>query len=413
MRSISDRNIFLTAWCFFVIATAIGVVLRVHVLWSIPGVNYAFVLHAHSHTAFLGWVYNAFFAFALHFFVPSSDRGRFAGLFLVTQIATVGMLVTFPLQGYARESIAFSSLHMACAGVFAWKLLRVGQAARAARTALAWAFGFMFLSGVGPVSLGAIAVAGGRESPWYSMAIYFYLHFQYNGWFVFFLLAVLLQWQRDVSGRGTASAAGVNRAVHWLAVGCVLALALSALWMTPPPWVNAVGLVGGGAQGVGVILLARALGGHGLSFQSRLAGWLMGAGVGAFLLKLVLQLLGGWPALAALVTQRMVVVGFMHLVFLAVVTPLLLALALELGWMRLRAAGRVGLALLALGTVVTELVLFLPAAAGFFSWIPALPRVHETLAFAGGLILVGVALLLTGFRTRSRAALPDGGPPAP
>ncbi len=414
MKAISERNAFVTAWCFFVIATAIGLLLRVHVLSSIPGVNYAFVLHAHSHTAFLGWVYNAFFALALHFFVPPPERGGFTRLFLVTQIATVGMLVSFPLQGYARESIAFSSLHMGCSGVFAWKLLRLGETVPAARTALAWAFGFMALSAVGPLALGGIAAAGLRESPWYSMAIYFYLHFQYNGWFVFFLLAVLLQWrQRATTSGEMTDAAGANRAVHWLAVGCVLTLALSALWMTPPTWVHAIGIGGAAVQSVGVVLLTRALSRPGACFQSHLARWLAGVAAGAFILKLSLQFLGGWPALAALVTQRMIVVGFLHLVFLAVVTPMLLAWAVELGWIRLRIAGWLGLALLAAGTIATELMLLLPPAAGFFPWIPVLSRVHESLAFAGGLILVGVALLLTSFRTHPPAAPRAGGHAAP
>ncbi len=399
MKAISSRNVFLTAWCFFAIAAAIGVLLRVHVLWSIPGVNYAFVLHAHSHTAFLGWVYNAFFALALHFFMPPAERARFARLFLVTQIATVGMLVTFPLQGYARASIACSSLHLVCSGVFAWKVLRLRHAVPAARTALAWAFAFMFLSAVGPLSLGAISAAGLRESPWYSMAIYFYLHFQYNGWFVFFLLAVLLQWQQRERDCEVVSTKEARRAVRWLAAGCVLTLALSALWMTPPTWVHATGIVGGAVQAAAVVFLARVLGGGRASFRSHLARRLMGAAAGAFLLKIGLQVLGGWPALAALVTQRMVVVGFLHLVFLAVVTPMLIAWAVELGWMRVRAGGWLGLALLATGTIATELILFLPPAAALLPWIPVLPRVYEALAVAGGLILAGVMLLLTSFRT--------------
>lgn len=413
VRMISARNIFLTAWCYFVIATAIGVLLRVHVLWPIPGLNYPFVLHAHSHTAFLGWVYNAFFALAVHFFVPSFERWRFVRLFLVTQIATVGMLVTFPLQGYARESIAFSSLHMVCSGVFAWKLLRRSQIGAAARTALGWAFGFMFLSAVGPLALGAIAAAGWRDSPWYSMAIYFYLHFQYNGWFVFFLIAVLVQWHQRAGGDGIRSGAATNRAIHWLAVGCVLTLTLSALWMMPPTWVHVLGMVGGVVQIAGLAFFARALGARALSLHSRPARWLIRAATGAFLLKLGLQLLSGWPMLAALVTQRMIVVGFLHLVFLAVVTPMLLAWALELGWVRLRVAGWAGLGLLLAGTLVTELILFLPAAGGFLPWMPAPPRAYESLALAGGLVLAGVGLLLMSFRGCAQAALPPDGQPVP
>lgn len=403
-KLISTRTIFLTAWCFFAIATAIGLLLRIHVLWPIPRLNYAFVLHAHSHTAFLGWIYNGFFALALQFFVPPSERTGYARLFLVTQLATVGMLVTFPAQGYARESIAFSSLHVACSGVFAWKLLRSSQAVAAARIALGWAFAFMFLSAAGPIALGPMAAAGLRGTPWYSMGIYFYLHFQYNGWFVFFLLAVLWQWRQQVDDVAIRSEAMARRAIHWLAAGCVLTLALSTLWMDPPPWVYVVGVVGAASQGVGCIYLWRALRGHEGPCAQPLARGLGRIVATAFLFKVALQFLAGWPALSALATQRMVVVGFLHLVFLAVVTPALLAVAVELGWMRVRGAGVAGLALLAVGSIATEVVLFLPPAAGFFPWLPVMSRVQESLAVAGLMILAGVGLLLTSFRSLPRGA---------
>jgi hypothetical protein len=39
-----------------------GFVMRLMPLVSIPGLNYEYLLHAHSHLAFLGWAYNALFA---------------------------------------------------------------------------------------------------------------------------------------------------------------------------------------------------------------------------------------------------------------------------------------------------------------------------------------------------------------
>lgn len=405
MKLISARNIFLTAWIFFAIATAIGLLLRVQMIWPLPGLNYAFVLHAHSHTAFLGWVYNGFFALALRFFVWPQERDRFAGLFLVTQVATVGMLVTFPFQGYARESIVFSSLHVVCSAVFAWKLLRSNRAVAEARVALGWAFMLMFLSAAGPIALGPMAAGGMRGTPWYSMAIYFYLHFQYNGWFVFFLLAVLWQWRRQSDVASDAGEEMAKRAVHWLAAGCLLTVVLSALWMDPPAWVFGVGLAGAMLQGVGCVYLWHAVRGSARRFDERIAGWLGSVAAAAFLLKVVLQFLAGWPALAGLATQRMVVIGFLHLVFLAVVTPALLAAAVECGWMRLRRVGVAGLALLSVGSIATEVILFLPPAAGVFPWLPMLPRIPEALAVAGATILAGILLLVPSFRKQGTAQM--------
>lgn len=387
---------FLVGWTCFIIATAMGLVLRLHALHEFRGLNAAHLLHAHSHTAFLGWIYNACFALALRFFVPASRRDGFGRLFLVTQVATVGMMVTFPLQGYARESIAFSSLHVVCQAVFAWRVLRSSESGGAARAALKWAFAFMLVSAAGPVALGPLAAAGLRGSPAYAMAIYFYLHFQYNGWFLFFLKALLFQRQWETGAVSGASAA--RQAVGWFAAGCVLTLALSALWMSPPRWVHVVGIAGAAAQLVGCVYLGRNLAAAGARFTERIAGALAGVAAAGFFLKHLLQFLSGWPAIVALAAQRMVVVGFLHLVFLGVVTPMALAWAAELRWLRLRGMALLGLGLLSLGALATELLLFGLGAATVFAWMPTPAAFAETIAAASVAMLVGVLLILFGFR---------------
>jgi hypothetical protein len=397
---ISPRGAFGFAWAFLVIATAFGLLLRLHTLWPLGALNPAYVLHAHSHTAFLGWVYNAFFALALHLLVRPEDQRSFHRLFLVTQIATVGMLVTFPFQGYARESIAFSTLHVACQAVFAWKLLRRNQAPPVARLALRWAFAFMLLSAAGPLALGPMAATGMRGSTWYSLAIYFYLHFQYNGWFVFFLLALLMLPRGERTNDVNAPAA--RRAVHWLAGGCVLTVMLSALWINPPRWVANVGVLGAGAQLIGAAYLVTALRrSRPVEGAAAVGAWLARVAAAGFALKLLLQFLAGWPGIAALASQRMVIIGFLHLVFLGVVTPMLLGWAVQAGWLRIRGLVTVGLGLLLGGALVTELLLFWQPVPAVLAGAPAWPRPFEWLAGGAGLMLVGVLLLALGFRRPS------------
>src|SRR5690606_30397028 len=218
----------------------------------IPGFEYAYTLHAHSHVAFLGWVFNGFFALALQVFVPTGDSHRYRRLFWTLQVAVAGMLVAYPVQGYARESIIFSTLPLVCAGVFAVRLLRRNVARPVARRYRVAAFACMLLSGIGPLTLGPLAAMGMRESPWYLLCIYFCLHFQYNGWFILYLIAVLVQrWETAGTSRAVAAAA---RAWHWLIAGTLLSFALSALWMSPSAWVYAAAVAGGAALLVATVL---------------------------------------------------------------------------------------------------------------------------------------------------------------
>lgn len=376
----SARRAFGVALVFLVVVATLGALLRWQSVRPMAWMNYAHWLHAHSHTAFLGWVFNAFFALALHHFVVTEDLPKFRRLFVVAQIAVAGMLIAYPIQGYGAVSIAFSTLHMGCAAVFAWRLWRRNRATPAARTHLRTGLAFMIVSGLGPLTLGPLAALGLRESPAYLLAIYFYLHCQYNGWFMFFLQALALQ---DAPAEREPNA---RRAAAWLGAGAMLTLALSALWLHPPGWVYAVAAAGGTAQLIGCGYLLRGLQGFGKQFSGAARG-LVGLAVAAFVLKLVLQAASAWPALETLVNHRFMVISFLHLVFLGVVTAAVLAWALRLGWLRDGGWTRTGLGVFFTGAVASELAL-VGAALG---WV--CPQLMETLLAATLLMAAGAVVI--------------------
>ena len=390
------RKAFQTAWGFWVIAGVLGVLLRWMAVRPIDGLNYAYLTHAHSHVAFLGWVFSAFFALALRFFVPEGDRAGYWRLFLCAQVATAGMLIAYPIQGYGAASIAFSTLHMLCSGVFAWRLWRRSRASLVARGYLRTALGFMVISGLGPLALGPLAAAGLRETPWYPLSVYFYLHCQYNGWFVFFLVAVLSQYRHE---RGLpVHTIAARRSLGWLAGGCVLTFALSVLWINPPGWVYAIAVGGGLVQMVGCGYLLGTLRGAADLFvgeRRRLVRGLAILALVAFLVKVVLQFTASWPGLEVFAVYRPAVIGFLHLVFLGVVTPMLIGWAVELGWLRVRAVGKAGLGLYLAGALLTEgalgAVSVAQGAGNLVRWAPGL-LLLAAVAMVAGAVLLAVGL---------------------
>jgi hypothetical protein len=253
----------------------------------------------------------------------------------------------------------------------------------------------MFLSAAGPLALGPLAAAGLRGTAWYSFAVYFYLHFQANGWFVFLLL--------EPSLHAVATPAdGARRSVQLLAAGCVTTLALSTLWMNPPAWVRGVGIAGSGLQLVAATRLGRAIWPH-PAWASAPARILYQFGLGVLAAKFVLQFLAGWPGLVEIATLRPSIIGFLHLVFLGAITPLLLAWALEHGWLRWRQPSRIGIGLLVAGTGLTEAVLFSPAVAVVLDPGAGWPRFAETLVVAAVLMVTGIIVTALGFARVQRA----------
>ena len=83
------------------------------------GFNYRFLTHAHSHVAMLGWVYLMLFTLIVHYFIPEK-KPIYNRLFWLTEVAVVGMMLSFPLQGYAAISISFSTLHIFCSYYFVY-----------------------------------------------------------------------------------------------------------------------------------------------------------------------------------------------------------------------------------------------------------------------------------------------------
>lgn len=157
------------------------------------GINFRYLTHAHSHVAMLGWVYLMLFSFFVYYFIPKPSKA-YSRLFWVTEIAVLGMMLSFPFQGYAAISISFSTLHIFCSYYF-FRLVWKDQAGNdlPERTLLKTSLLFMLLSTIGIWFLGPAVATVGNQSAFFNIAIQFFLHFQFNGWFLFAVLAVFFK----------------------------------------------------------------------------------------------------------------------------------------------------------------------------------------------------------------------------
>lgn len=105
---------------------------------------------------------------------------------ILIQITVIGMLVFFTLEGYAASSITFSSLHIFLSYYFAYLYFRYERMDLnpTVRNFYNAAVFWMVISSIGP---GLLAAGSGLTPFWMESAIGFYLHLQFNGWFIFFL----------------------------------------------------------------------------------------------------------------------------------------------------------------------------------------------------------------------------------
>lgn len=397
-----DQQRVLSALAIFLLAQLVGTFLRALPLLPLK-VNYTYVLYGHTHVALTGWVQSVLYL-ALMRLLPAERRQRpvYSWIWRLNLGCTLGMLFSFPVQGYKAISIILSSAVILVSYAFAWNLWRDSRllantpAWRSIRLGLV----FLLLSSLGPWSLGFLMVKF-PGSHWIQLAVYFYLHFFYNGFFSLVLLGLFLDWGASKTG---------YQADFWplglLAAACVPAYALSALWVNPPAWVWGLAWLAAGMQ---LFALAGLLAPAKKIWQGlELKGWprlLLGISLLSFGLKLGLQAVSSLPGVAlALGANRYLIIGYLHLVFLGFITCFLLAWLLGEGL--LKASGW-ALSLLLSGMAGSELLLFSAGALAWFGW-GSLPAYSLSLFLASLLMPLGTAWLIVQqlISTQHRCQLP-------
>ncbi|MEY8847931.1 hypothetical protein AB9K26_03910 [Psychroserpens sp. XS_ASV72] len=361
-------------------------------------VNYRYLTHAHSHVAMLGWVYLMLFTFVIFIFVEQ-HRKKYIRLFWVTQIAVLGMLLSFPFQGYGVVSISFSTLHILCSYVFAfWIWKDVNNSTDASTVMLKSALIFMLISTIGVWSLGPIIAIYGSGSTYYDIAIQGFLHFQFNGWFLFGALALLIKQLNIENNR-------LFKSFHLLLILSTIAtVALPIHWFQPHMaliYSNGFGVV---IQWVAVIMLLRLIY---VKVKSSRSSWsYLGVLTYAFvfcslLFKVLTQGVSLIPELAGELYQyRNFIVGYIHLAMLGVITGLLLASLLKNLQSQNRKIIQWGFYLFYFGFVTTEFIIFYQAL-GYYLKNQGMNHYHGFLFWASTFLASGILCILMGTFTSS------------
>lgn len=382
----------------FLAAAVMGLLLRAAWIWEINWMDYKHMLHGHSHVAMLGWVYLILYAFIVDRFVPPEKRrGRkYAVLFWATQITVAGMMFSFPVQGYGPVSIVFSALHILASYLFIALIAKDASApSRQVLILLRSSLFFMFFSTLGLWAMGPLVSLSMQNDPMYFTAIQFYLHFQFNGWFVLAVLALVFEhfhtWGFDLG-------AFQFRRFFALYVAAVLLSFFQVLYWAYGSevlfYINAVGVV---LQFVAFAVLfwpvRRALF-VAVRTRSRAVQWLFAFGMLSLLLKIGIQSGLVHPEVAEVSTMiRNFLVGYIHLITLGLISAFAFMLMAD------RSQGAVslsGITLIALGIIGSEFLLFLQGLRYWNGW-GILPSYHELLAAFSFLIPVGILVIIFFF----------------
>lgn len=308
------------------IVALLGFLLRSKILFSIPQLNYRYILSAHSHFAFGGWVALVLITLLVYDVLPSpyKEKRSYQVALWGTYITSIGMAFTFPFTGYQVISIIFSSSFILFTFYFSWLFFfDVVKATMNKTIKLLCLFSVlvMVFSSLGPLTLSWILATGSTNNYLYRDAVYFFLHFQYNG---FFTLAVMALFLNSIA---ISVSEKIQKQIHLFAV-CLCAsifpsFFLSVLWHPN----NEVFMI---LAIIGCVLIIMTLYwfikllpffNQTIKGQSILPVSIIGFACTAFILKMFFQMGTIIPGLdTAVYANRPLIIGFLHMVFLGLVT---------------------------------------------------------------------------------------------
>jgi len=385
--------------CFFnfLIACVFGLLMRFMYLFPLDFLNYSFLLHAHSHVAMLGWVYMIVYVLVVHFFIPKekSQKPIYNRLFWLTELSVIGMMIAFPIQGYALFSIIFSTMHILLSYVFCrlvWKdsLRDKSPSQRLLLVSIL----FMILSTFGVWCLGPAVSTLGKQSAFYQIAIQFFLHFQFNGWFILAILALFLKQFQD-----KIDEVKFKKFYFLMIVSTLLTVCFPVRWFIENDILSYINGLGVLIQLGAFIFFYKMLKPQIHHFKSTLdktTKIVYGLALCSLLLKVGIQLLTIFPNLAEVSHQiKNFVIGFIHLTTLGIITGFLFGILLQNKMLSANSSMlKIGVKCFISGYILTEVLLFLQGWFFFFGE-GSIPGYFQSILIFSILLVLGLTLVMT------------------
>lgn len=396
------RNWFVWGLVSLAIVALYGMTMRYKILFNLPFLNQRNLLHAHSHFAFIGWVSHFLFtglAFVLWPHIPHKTKKKYPFLIGVNWFLSMAILISFTIQGYAFYSILFLTLQMVYVVFYAiFYIIDVNKYARTVRFRR-WAITSLILnilSSGGPMIIAYSIMAKPGIANLNVVGLYYYLHFQYNGWFFFGIMALVVTMLPDLPR--------LSRYLNLFAITAIPTLLLSLLWLGLPMWMYVIAVIAIFVEfGVWISFLKKCSSKFKISHVK--PKWIQiffYSAIIAITLKFTLQTISIVPSLSQLVFGfRPIVIGYLHLILLGGYSLFILGFMFYNNFLVTRFSTKVGAFTFFIGVLLNEGVLAIQGFAAFTYTV--IPYVNQLLLVAAILLFIGALMMAAseiGYRRR-------------
>jgi hypothetical protein len=306
--------------------------------------------------AFLGWGYLAAIGAILHYFVSDANKQKKVYKVTLTILLVVIplMLISFPLGGYKVFSIVLLAVFGLTSYVLSFRILKDLQRKSTSSKLIRYGIYYYLLSSLATWFLAFVIATQGKTNLYHN-TVYFYLHFLYNGFFVFTLFGLLF---KIFENQQIVISEKLQKGFFLF-----LNYALSVLWSGVPLAFNVIGFLASVLQLFSLVFLIKimrqAFSQINWCFTSKL---LLKFAMVSYSLKIISQILSAFPFIVekSLALKPFFIIGYLHLFTLGFMSVLLILIAEQLGKFSFRkATSKIGIALFLTSIFITEMLLFL------------------------------------------------------
>ncbi|MCH1627033.1 hypothetical protein [Fredinandcohnia quinoae] len=388
---------------FFTLTAFSGTLMRLFTIQPSTAIPYTNILHGHSHLAILGWAFLGGFVIYLLIFWKSIQKKRQATTITITLFITSAiMFAAFLYQGYDVFSIIMSTVHIFIeywAIRFIYRHLKAqNNVPKSGKRFIYASLIALLISSMGPFSLGYIAANGLKDTYFFDLAIYFYLHFQYNGWLYLFLMGVFIM---IIDSKKIPFQDSLLKIGFWLYFLALFpSYFLSILWIDLGGYVQILAVIGSIGQwfGIAFVLLAFKRMWKRLWKQySKLTITCLWITFLLLFFKSTMELGLISPKLANLIYDtRSIVIGYLHFTLLGFISTFILSQYQMLNILKDYRLTIYGFVLFFIGFFLNEGLLF---GQGLLEWLnlSGIPYFANGLFIASVLLLTGIVLLWISF----------------
>ena len=379
------------------LVAVLGVIMRYKIAFYFPFLEQKFILDSHSHFAFTGWITQTLMVLLVHYLSFKNNDDvfkKYRWLLYANLITAYGMLVSFIIQGYGSFSISFSTLSIFVSYFFAvyyWGDLNKKNENKVCHLWFKAALLFSVISSIGAFALAFMMVNKISHQNWYLASIYFFLHFQYNGWFLFAGMGLMVSQMEKIK-----KDARPFRIAFWLfCSACIPAYFLSVLWLPIPPIIFCIVVAAVIAQLAGWLLMLKVFLKNKFTINEQFSKYgrilLLLAAI-AFSIKLLLQSGSVHPALSQLSYGfRPIIIGYLHLVLLGVTSIFILGFIVGTKMITVNKRLRTGAAIFVTGIIINELLLMIQGVQGLN--YNSVPFINIFLFIAAVILFLGIGLM--------------------